>query len=122
VWEQGGSFEKASVVNLSSSLDDGDLIADVSRDEEFTRRLFGNLNRDILGPPDDGKIIILSNSNEEKEVHEEKIVDAEDVPSSAARSPAPTASTDDADGTFKSKTPGRATGSCSNSEDEAGSP
>jgi hypothetical protein len=57
------------VVDLSSSSDDGDLITDVSRDEEFTRRLFGDLNCDVLGSPDDVKIIILSDSDEEEEVH-----------------------------------------------------
>jgi hypothetical protein len=57
------------VVDLSSSSDDGDLITDVSRDEEFTRRLFGDLNRDVLGSHGDVKIIILSDSDEEEEVH-----------------------------------------------------
>jgi hypothetical protein len=65
VWEKGGSSGKAPVVDLSSSFDEGDLIADVSRDEEFTRRLFGDLNCDFLGPPSDSKIIILSDSNKE---------------------------------------------------------
>jgi hypothetical protein len=64
-----GSSRKAPVVDLSSSSDDGDLITDVSRDEEFTRRLFGDLNRDVLGSPGDVKIIILSDSDEEEEVH-----------------------------------------------------
>jgi hypothetical protein len=39
VWEQGGSSVKAKVVDLSSPSDEGDLIANVSRDEEFARRL-----------------------------------------------------------------------------------
>jgi hypothetical protein len=72
-----GSSGNAPVVDLSSSSNEGDLITDVSRDEEFTRRLFGDLNRDFLGPSDDGKIIILSDSNEEEGVCEEKDVDAE---------------------------------------------
>jgi hypothetical protein len=55
------------VVDLSSSFDEEGLIADVSRDEEFTGRLFGDLNRDILGSSGDGKIIILSDSDEEEE-------------------------------------------------------
>jgi hypothetical protein len=71
------------------------------RDEEFARRLFGDLNRDFLRSLDDGKIIILSDSDEDKEVHEEKAIDIEVAPSSAARSPTPTASTDDADGANK---------------------
>jgi hypothetical protein len=89
------------VVDLSLSSDEGDLIADVSWDEEFTRRLFGNLNRDFMGPPDDGKIIILNDSDEEEEVHEEKAADAEVAPSSAARSPPPIASAADTDGIDK---------------------
>jgi hypothetical protein len=55
------------VVDLSLSYDEEGLIADTSCDEEFTRRLFGDLNRDILGPLGDGKIIILSDSDEEEE-------------------------------------------------------
>jgi hypothetical protein len=58
------------VINLSSSLDEEDLIAATSHDFELAQRLFGELNRAVLGPPDDGKIIVLSDSNEE-EVHEE---------------------------------------------------
>jgi hypothetical protein len=107
------------VVDLSSSSDEGNLIADVSRDEEFTKRIFGDLNRDVLGLPSDGKIIILSDSNEEEEVHEEQAADAEAVPSSVARSLAPTASTD---GTYNSKTPDRVTGGCSSGGDEVDSP
>jgi hypothetical protein len=94
VFEQGGSSRKAPVVDLSSSSDEEGLIADTSLDEEFARSLFGDLNRDFLGLPDDGKIIIISDSDEEEEVHEEKTADVEVVPSSAARSPAPTASID----------------------------
>jgi hypothetical protein len=89
----GGSSGKALVVDLSSSFDEGDLIADVSRDEEFVRKLFGDLNHDFLGPSTDDKIIILSDfDEEEEEVHEEKSADVAVVPSSIARSPAPTAS------------------------------
>jgi hypothetical protein len=59
-----GSSRKAPMVDLSSSSDEGDLITDVSRDEEFARRLFDDLNRDVLGPPGDDKIIILSDFDE----------------------------------------------------------
>jgi hypothetical protein len=76
------------VVDLSSSSDEGDLINDVSWDEELTRRLFGDLNRDVLGPPGDGKIIILSDSDEKKEdVREEKTTGTEDVATSVAVNP-----------------------------------
>jgi hypothetical protein len=75
------------VVNLSSSFDEEDLIADVSWDEEFTRRLFGDLNHNFLGPPNDGKIIIINDSDEEEEVREEKAApNIKAVPSSATRS------------------------------------
>jgi hypothetical protein len=85
------------VVDLSSSSDEEGFIADVSWDEEFIKRLFGDLNRDVLGPPDDGKIIILNDSDEEEEeVREEKTGDTEDVATSAAVNPVSTAS-DDAD-------------------------
>jgi hypothetical protein len=110
------------VVDLSSSSDEGDLITDVSRDEAFTRRLFGDLNRDVLVSSRDGKIIILSDSNEEKEVREEKAVDVKVAPSSVVRSLTSIASADDADGTYKSNTPDQATCGCSSSGDETGLP
>jgi hypothetical protein len=47
------------------------LVVDTSRDEEFTRKLFSDLNRDILGPPGDGKIIIIDDSDDDDEVQEE---------------------------------------------------
>jgi hypothetical protein len=59
VFEQGGSFGKAPVVDLSSSSDEECLIPDTSRDEEFPRRLFGNLNRNVIGPLGDGNVIII---------------------------------------------------------------
>jgi hypothetical protein len=52
-------------------LEEEDLITDTSHDSEFTQRLYDELNHAILGPPANGKIIILSDSNEE-EVYEEK--------------------------------------------------
>jgi hypothetical protein len=64
VFQQGGPSEKDPVVDLSSSSDEEGLIPDTSRDEEIARRLFGNLNRAVLGPPGDGKVIILSDFDE----------------------------------------------------------
>jgi hypothetical protein len=122
VWERGGSSGKAPVVDLSSSSDDENLIVDVSWDEKFTRRLFGDLNWDVLGPPGDGKIIILSDSNEEEEVYEEKATGVEAAPSSATRSLTPTASADDTDGTYKSNTPDQATCGCNIDGDKADLP
>jgi hypothetical protein len=85
-------------LDLSSSSNEEGLIPDTSRDEEFARRLFDDINCDILGPPGDDKIMVLSDSDdEEEEVREEDVIDAEVVPSSATRSPSPTASATDAD-------------------------
>ncbi len=67
------------------------------QDEEFTKRLFGDLNRDVLGPPGDGKIIILSDSDEEEEACEETTSDAEATPSTAGKSSTLASSTTDAD-------------------------
>jgi hypothetical protein len=69
------------VIDLSSSLDEEDFFAHTSRDAEFTRQLFGDLSRDLLGPPNDGKVIILNDSNEEEEAHEETAADAVAAPS-----------------------------------------
>jgi hypothetical protein len=88
VFEQGGPSKNVPVVDLSSSSDEEGLIPDTSQDEEFAKRLFGDLNCDILGPLDDGKIIILSDSDdEEEELREEDAVNAKVVPSSVVRSP-----------------------------------
>jgi hypothetical protein len=85
----------APVMDLSSSSNEEGLIADVSQDEEFARRLLGNLNCDALGPPGDGNIIILSDFDEEEEkVREEKTAGTEDVATSTAVNPGSTASAD----------------------------
>jgi hypothetical protein len=73
-------------VDLASSSGEEDSFADTSRDEELARKLFGDLNRDILGPPDDGKIIVISDSDDEDEMHEDTAVNAEAAPPSAANS------------------------------------
>jgi hypothetical protein len=96
VFEQGGPSRKAPVIDMSSFLDEEDFFADTSRDFEFAQRLYGELNHDFLVPPNDGKIIILSDSDEEREeVREEKSTGAEDVATSVAVNPASTASADD---------------------------
>jgi hypothetical protein len=83
------------VVNLSSPSDEEEPIHDISRDFGFNQRLFGELNRDFLGPLEDGKIIILSDSDEEKEeAREEKSTGVEDTTTSAAVNPISTASAD----------------------------
>jgi hypothetical protein len=65
------------------------LVVDTSHDEEFTRKLFGNLNRDLLGPPSDGKIIIIDDSDDDDEAQEEGTTGAEStvVPAYAAEAP-----------------------------------
>jgi hypothetical protein len=83
------------MVDLSSSSDEEGLIPDTSRDEEFAIRLFGDLNYDILGSLDDGKIIVLSDFDEEEEAHEETITDV--APSAVVKSPVPTTDVTDAD-------------------------
>jgi hypothetical protein len=64
VFQQGGPSEKVPVVDLSLSSDVEGIIPDTSRYEEFARRLFDDLNRGVLGPPGNGKVIILSDSDE----------------------------------------------------------
>jgi hypothetical protein len=80
---------------MALSPSEEDTVADTSRDEEFARQLFGDLNRDILGPPDDGKIIVISDSGDEDETHEDTTVNAEATPPSAANSTdSPTSASD----------------------------
>jgi hypothetical protein len=122
VFEQGGPSEKIPVVDLSSSSDGKGLILDTSWDEEFAKRLFGDLNHSVLGPPGDDKVIIPSDSDEEEEVREEDVIDAKATPSSAVKSPAPTASADDVDDADKCRSPDRAIGDSSGGGDEASSP
>jgi hypothetical protein len=128
VFEQGGPSERISVVDLSS--DEEDLFPNTSRDEEFPRKLFGNLNRGLLGSPGDGNIIILSDSNEEEEVREEDATKVDATPHSTVKFPALTVSivdTDDvADGvqddSNDSRTPDQAQNDNSDDGDEVGSP
>jgi hypothetical protein len=94
MFEQGGSSGKVMMIDLSLSSDEENFIADISREVEFANKLFGDLNRDILGPPSDGKVIILDNPDEEKEAQEEKMADTEPTATSAAVNLASTASVD----------------------------
>jgi hypothetical protein len=104
-------------VDLALSSGEEDSIADTSRDEELARKLFGDLNRDILRPPDDGKIIVLSDSNEEDETHEDAAVNAEPAPPSAANFAESPTSAPDAD-----ETPDGVSDDNADGGDEAGSP
>jgi hypothetical protein len=109
-------------VDPSSYLNEECLIPDTLRDEEFTMRLFSDLSRGVLGPPDDGKVIILSDFDEEEVVREEHAANAEAAPSSAVKSPTPTASTDDANDTDKDRSPDRTIGGSNSGGDETDLP
>jgi hypothetical protein len=83
VFEQGSASGTTPVSGPSS------LVVDTSRDEEFTRKLFDDLNRDILESPGDGKIIIIDDSDDDDEAQEEGTADIEPtaIPTSAANAP-----------------------------------
>jgi hypothetical protein len=104
-------------VDLALSSSEEDSVADTSRDEEFARKLFGDLNRGILGPPGDGKIIIISDSDDEDETHEDAVVNAETAPPSAATSADSPTSASDVDETHDGVSDDNADGG-----DETGSP
>jgi hypothetical protein len=72
VFEQGNASRTTPMIDLSSSSDEEKFIVVTSRDVELNKKLFSDLNRDILEPPDDDKIIILDDSNDETEAREEK--------------------------------------------------
>ncbi|WP_428740089.1 hypothetical protein, partial [Sulfurimonas sp.] len=76
-----------------------------------------DLNCDFLGPPGDGKIIVLSDFDDEDEAHEDTAVNAEAAPPSIANSLATPASASDAD-----ETPDGVQDDSSDGGDEAGSP
>jgi hypothetical protein len=84
VFEQGNASRKIPVLEPSS------FIVDTSRDEEIVRKLFRDLNRDILGPPGDDKIIILDDSDNDSKAQEETTVEIESTvdPASADDAPA----------------------------------
>jgi hypothetical protein len=104
-------------VDLTLSSGEEKSIADTSRDEEFARKLFGDLNRDILGPPGDSKNIVISDSNDEDETHEDVVVNAEAAPPSATNSVDSPTSASDVD-----KTPDGVSDDNADGGDEAGSP
>jgi hypothetical protein len=87
VFEQGGPSGNIPVIDLSSSSGEENFIVDATRHFEFAQKVFGELNRDVLGPPGDGRVIILDDSEEEEEVHEEDTVNTAATPSAAVRRP-----------------------------------
>jgi hypothetical protein len=64
-------FEQDSALGTTLVSDPSSLVVDTSRDEEFARKLFSDLNHDILGPPGDCKIIIIDDSDDDDEAQEE---------------------------------------------------
>jgi hypothetical protein len=83
VFEQGNASRKILMLDPSS------FIVDTSHDEELTRKLFGDLNHDILGSPGDGKIIVLDDSDDDGEAREEKTADIESTTAPAIVDDAP---------------------------------
>jgi hypothetical protein len=83
-------FEQGSALGMTPVSGPSSLVVDTSRDEEFTRKLFSDLNRDILRPPADGKIIIFDDSDDDDEAQEEGTAGVErtTVFASAADGPA----------------------------------
>jgi hypothetical protein len=68
-------FEQGSASGMAPLSGPAPLVIDTSRDEKFARKLFGDLNCDILGPPGDDKIIIIDDSDDDDEVQEEGTTD-----------------------------------------------
>jgi hypothetical protein len=93
MFEQGNAFRKTPMIDLSSSSDEENLIVHISRDAELTKKLFADLNCDILGPPGNGKIIVLDDFDEENEAHEEKTAGIESTAASASVDPTSSAPT-----------------------------
>jgi hypothetical protein len=104
-------------VDLALSSGEEDSFADTSRDEELARRLFGDLNRGIFGPPGDSKIIVISDSDDEDDTHEDAAVNAEAAPPSAANSADSPTFAPDAD-----ETPNGVSDDNADGGDEASSP
>jgi hypothetical protein len=70
IHEHDKSYVGFLVVDLS--LGEEDAFPNTSWDEKIARKIFGDLNRGLLGPLEDGNMIILSDSDEEEEeVHED---------------------------------------------------
>jgi hypothetical protein len=60
-----------------------------SSDKEFTRRLFVELNREAMGIPKDGGLVVLSSDDEEEVIGEEADEEEEDEEDKAAGSGSP---------------------------------
>jgi hypothetical protein len=80
-------FEQGSTSGVTPVSGPSSLVVNTSHDEEFTRKLFGDLNRDILGPAGDGKIIIIDNSDDDAQEEGMADIDLTTVPASAVDAP-----------------------------------
>jgi hypothetical protein len=83
VFEQGNASEKILMLNHSL------FIVDTSHDEEHAKKLFGELNCDILGSLGDGKIIVLDDSDDDGDAQEVETVDIESTVAPASADDAP---------------------------------
>jgi hypothetical protein len=83
-------FEQGSASGTTPVSDPCLLVVDTSRDEEFARKPFGNLNCDIIRLHGDSKIIIIDDSGDDDEAQEEGTTGIEPtaVPASTADAPA----------------------------------
>jgi hypothetical protein len=64
-------FEQGSASGVTPVSGPSSLVVDTFRDEEFARKLFGNLKHDIIRPAGDGKIIIIDDSDSDDDAQEE---------------------------------------------------
>jgi hypothetical protein len=62
MYEHDKPYEGFPVVALS--LEEDDTAPDTLRDKDIARKLFGDLNHDLLGPLHDGIIIVISDFDE----------------------------------------------------------
>jgi hypothetical protein len=93
MFEQCNASGKTPMIDISSTSDEENFIIGTSRNAKLTKKLFGNLNRVILGPPDDDKIIILNDSDEENRAPEEKTAGIESTTAFASADPTSSAPT-----------------------------
>jgi hypothetical protein len=98
VFEQGGPSRIALVIKIPSSSNEEDFFADVTWDAKFAKWLFGDFHHDLLRLPGDGKVIIISDSDEEKDAREEATTEAKATPSTTnGKASTPAATPADAD-------------------------
>jgi hypothetical protein len=91
------------MIDLSSSSNEENFIVDTSHNVELAKKLFGGLNRNILGPPGDGKINILDDSDDETEAQDEKTAGIKPTAAPASVDPASTAPTSADDAPARAK-------------------